>query len=77
MSATSGHNLIHARSCASARQQHLQRVLERYGILTRSSLTELAGAESWRTPLSVVLDAAVRSGRVRRLSRDLYGPPRR
>jgi hypothetical protein len=75
MSATSGHNLIHARSYASARQRHLQRILESYGILTRESLRELSGADGWRTPFSVVLHRAVRNGLIRRLSKDLYGPP--
>jgi hypothetical protein len=72
MSATSGHNLATARSHVEARHRMLQRVLESYGVLTYERLRELSHADCWETAFSVVLERAVRSGRVRRLSNDLY-----
>jgi hypothetical protein len=77
MSAFSGRNLGTARSTTVARQRRLQHVLEHYGVLTRDSLRELAGASHWQVPFDVVLRRATRAGRVRRLSDDLFepGPP--
>jgi hypothetical protein len=82
MSAFSGHNLATARSTTVARQRRLQHVLEQYGVLTHDSLCELAGASHWSVPFDVVLHNAIRAGRVRRLSDDLFEagpsePPRR
>jgi hypothetical protein len=72
MSATSGHGLIVAHSHAIARQRKLRRILESYGVLTGSDLCAVAHASAWSVPFTTVLDNAVRSGRVRRLSADLY-----
>jgi hypothetical protein len=74
MSAFSGHNPGSSRSAAVARQRRLQHVLQHYGVLTRDSLRELAGAARWQVPFDVVLRRAMRSGRVRRLSEDLFEP---
>jgi hypothetical protein len=60
---------IHSRASAS-----LRRTLESYGILTRDRLREAAHAGVWGVPFKRVLARAVRAGRIRRLSRDLYEP---
>jgi hypothetical protein len=78
VSATSGHHLATAGSYAVARQRRLRSVLLSNGILTRHALFELADAEHWHVPFDVALDRAVQSGRVRRLTDDLYAAgPRR
>jgi len=72
MSATSGHNVVHAHSHLEARHRRLQRLLQSYGVLTYDGLRTLADADCWETPFTVVLDRAIESGRVRRLSDDLF-----
>jgi hypothetical protein len=72
MSATSGHNLIVARTHAIARQRKLRRILESYGVLTHDNLRALAHAGAWSVPFETVLANAIRSGRVRRIADDLY-----
>jgi hypothetical protein len=72
MSATSGTGLIVARTHAIARQRKLRRTLESYGVLTGNDLCALAHADAWSIPFETVLENAVRSGRVRRLSANLY-----
>lgn len=74
MSANSGHNLETAHSYADARQRRLEHVLRHYGVLTRDSLRELAGAERWDVPFDLVLVRATRSGVVRALGADLFEP---
>ena len=61
-----------ARSVIGARQRCLQRTLERYGVLTRSSLRDLTGASRWQVPFDVVLRRSIRAGRVRALGADLF-----
>jgi len=72
VSATSGHNLRSSPSYAVARQRVLQRLLTSYGVLTESSLRELAHSDGWEVPFEAVLHRAVDAGRVVRLSDDLY-----
>ncbi len=72
MSATSGHGLVVAPTHAIARQRKLRRILESYGVLTHADLRAFAHAAAWSVPFETVLDNAVRSGRVRRLSAGLY-----
>jgi hypothetical protein len=78
MSTVHEHEADCARSYTEARQRKLRRILETYGVLTREHLRELAHADRWRVPFDVALARAVRSGRVRRLTRDLFeaGPKR-
>jgi hypothetical protein len=59
------------RSHLDARQRHLQRILDSYGILTRSNLRELAGADHWKTPFDLVVNRAIRAKRIRPLGADL------
>jgi fatty acid desaturase len=61
-----------AHSHVKARHRTLQRVLESYGVLTYDSLRELAHTDRWETPFSVVLERAIETGHVWRLSGDLY-----
>lgn len=61
-----------ARTHAIARQRKLRRILESYGVLTHADLRALAHAGAWSVPFETVLDDAVRSGRVLRLSGGLY-----
>jgi hypothetical protein len=68
----SGHGLIVAHTHAIARQRKLRRILESHGVLTRRDLCAFAHAATWSVPFDVVLENAVRSGRVRRLSAELY-----
>jgi hypothetical protein len=77
MSATSGHNLVTARSYTVARQRRLRAVLLGHRSLTRHALYELSHAEHWHVPFDVALRRAVRAGRVRRLTDDLYAAGRR
>ncbi|HET8755033.1 MAG TPA: hypothetical protein VFM58_03440 [Solirubrobacteraceae bacterium] len=77
MSATSGHNLVVARSHAIARQRKLRRILESYGVLTHDALQALARGRSWRVPFETVLERAVASGRVVRLPGGFYEAGRR
>jgi hypothetical protein len=72
VSATSGHNLAGSRSRVEARQRRLQRLLQSYGVLTYDSLHELAHADCWEMPFRTVLERAVKAGRIKRLSEDLY-----
>jgi hypothetical protein len=76
MSATSGHNLIHARSPVVARQRTLERITRAYGVLTVEDLRALARAETWEVPFATVLLRATRAGRLRRLSAELVAVPR-
>lgn len=51
----------------------LVRVLRGYGVLTRDRLRELSGARHWCGPrFESALEHAVESGRIRRLSDELY-----
>jgi hypothetical protein len=59
------------RTHVDARHRHLQRILESHGVLTRSALCDLAGAQHWHTPFSVVVTRAIRSGRLRPLGEEL------
>jgi hypothetical protein len=78
MSVAEGHPPDPADSHTVARQRTLRRVLEAYGVLTREHLREAAHAGRWKVPFDVALRRAVRSGRVRQLTRDLFEPgPRR
>jgi hypothetical protein len=72
MSATSGHGITISGSYVLARQRRLQTTLDRYGVLTRSGLCDLAGADNWRVPYDTALRRAVQSGRVRQIGPDLY-----
>ena len=74
MSATSGHNITRATSTTDARQLRLRHVLDSYGVLTRQNLRELCHADGWEVPFDVVLERAVRCGRIRQLSEDLFEP---
>jgi hypothetical protein len=78
MSVAQGHDPDPADSYSVARQRKLRRTLESYGILTRDRLREAAHADVWSVPFERALGRAVRAGRIRRLSRDLYeaGPER-
>jgi hypothetical protein len=60
-----------ARTHVDARHRHLQRILENYGVLTRRTLYELAGAEHWPPSFDTVLRRAICSGRVRPPGTDL------
>ena len=78
MSVAQEHDPDPADSYSLARQRKLKRTLESYGILTADGLREAAHAGIWNAPFERALDRAVRAGRIRRLSRDLYeaGPER-
>ena len=55
-----------------ARRTTLLRILRSHGVLTRSSLAELAGAEHWSVDFNVVLSRAVDSGQIRALTDELF-----
>jgi hypothetical protein len=78
MSIADGHEPDAATSYAEARQRKLRRTLLSYGVLTRERLFEAAHAETWNVPFERVLRRAVRAGRVRQLTGDLFeaGPER-
>ena len=61
-----------AYSYTIARQRKLRRTLETYGVLTREGLRDAAHAECWHVPFDLALERAVRAGRVRQLTRDLF-----
>jgi hypothetical protein len=68
----SGHGSDGASSSIDARQRRLRHVLEGYGVLTRRNLRELCHADGWEVPFDVVLTRAVRCGRIKQLSDDLF-----
>lgn len=72
MTVAGEHQLDPAPSRAVARQRALRHTLEAYGVLTREHLREAAHARRWNVPFDVALRPAVRSGRVRQLTRDLF-----
>jgi hypothetical protein len=72
MTVVAGHDSEAARSYALARQRKLRRTLESYGVLTREGLREAVHADCWHVPFDVALERAVRSGRVRQLTDDLF-----
>ena len=57
-----------------ARQRRIRHVLQEYGCLTHDTLRNLCHADGWEVPFEVVLTNAVRSGRVKRLSDELFEP---
>ncbi len=74
MSVADGQHPDPAESYTVARQRALRRTLEAYGVLTREHLREAAHARCWSVPFETALQRAVRSGRVRQLSSDLFEP---
>jgi len=72
MTVLAGYDSDAAHSYTVARQRKLRRTLQTHGVLTREGLLEAVHAECWRVPFEVALERAVRSGRVRRLSDDLF-----
>jgi hypothetical protein len=72
MDVASEHPPGSAHSRVEARHRTLQRVLQSYGVLTYESLRDLAHTDRWETPFSVVLERAIETGHVRRISDDLY-----
>lgn len=63
----------HAHSRVDAEIGDLVRTLRGFGVLTYGHLKEFSGGEHWSDPVfDAVLHEAVRSGRIRRLSDDLY-----
>jgi hypothetical protein len=55
-----------------ARQRRVRHVLQEYGVLTHDTLRDLCHADGWEVPFEVVLANAVRCGRVKRLSDELF-----
>jgi hypothetical protein len=55
-----------------ARQRRVRHVLVEYGVLTHDTLRDLCHADGWEVPFEVVLANAVRCGRVKRLSDELF-----
>ncbi|HET6551351.1 MAG TPA: hypothetical protein VFG79_22985 [Solirubrobacter sp.] len=73
MSVAAGHDPDASSSYAVARQRKLRRTLESHGgVLTRERLYEDAHAECWHVPFDYALGRAIETGRVRRLSDDLF-----
>jgi hypothetical protein len=59
-------------STTDARQRRVRHVLQEYGVLTHDTLRDLCHADGWEVPFEVVLRNACTSGRVKRLSDELY-----
>jgi hypothetical protein len=57
-----------------ARQRRVRHVLQEYGVLTHDTLRELCHADGWEVPFELVLTNAVRCGRVKQLSPELFEP---
>lgn len=63
----------HAHSRADAEVEELVRTLGGFGVLTYERLKEFSGGEHWSEPaFDAVLREAVRTGRIRKLSDELY-----
>ena len=62
----------HPRSMHEAEIEHLCRVLQGYGTLTRDHLYEQCARDWTHGTFKSVLAEAVRQGRVRRLSEEIY-----
>lgn len=74
MSAQEGHPHPAATSYHDAEVLRIERVLASYGgTLTRNALREFCGAGNWRdTSFDAALHDAVRAGRIRQLTPELY-----
>lgn len=63
----------HPRTRVGAEIEELVRTLRGFGVLTYERLREFSGGEHWSDPsFDAVLGDAVRAGRIRKLSDDLY-----
>lgn len=64
----------HLKAQSQAEVHRIEHFLRSYGVLTRGRLAELCGADRWHDPAGFdgALLAAVRAGRVRALTDQLY-----
>lgn len=72
MTIADGHQPDNSPNYAIARQRKLRRTLETFGVLTREGLRDACHAEGWEVAFETALARAVKAGRVRELTPDLF-----